>query len=368
MIAGADPRSPAQLDALTGLRGIAAWFVVLYHARLMLTGILPGEAIGFMGKGYLAVDLFFMLSGFVMWYNYAPKFRALGLAETPAFLWRRMARIWPLHAVILAAMAGFALVLVATGRGITSYPFAELPLHLTLTQNWGFTSALSWNHPAWSISTELAAYLVFPLAVCAVRWENWRSAALLALIGALLAALHLVFALNDYAELGDAIPRLGLPRCLLEFAIGNLACILWQRWRNRPGIAPACAIAASAALGLGTWLGWAETAFIPFVFAAGLMALALDRGAVAGLLGAAVPRWLGEISYSTYLAHFFLLILYKIAFVDETLQMGWVALGGYLLLVLLASAVLFHVVEKPAQRWLNMHRPSMGRMREAKSG
>ncbi|MFN5779758.1 MAG: acyltransferase, partial [Novosphingobium sp.] len=57
------------LDALTGIRGLAAWLVVLYHIRLSLTALLPGEVIVALAKGYLAVDLFFMLSGFVIWYN-----------------------------------------------------------------------------------------------------------------------------------------------------------------------------------------------------------------------------------------------------------------------------------------------------------
>ena len=68
------PAPPRHLDALTGLRGIAAWMVVLFHIRLSLTGLLPGWAIAGLGKGYLAVDLFFMLSGFVLWLTWERRF------------------------------------------------------------------------------------------------------------------------------------------------------------------------------------------------------------------------------------------------------------------------------------------------------
>ena len=137
--------------------------------------ISPPPVIALLGKGYLAVDLFFILSGFVIWYNYAARIVDGGWGETRLFLWRRFARVWPLHAAVLAAFVGIALLLLATGRDTSGYPLAELPLHLALVQNWGLTPDLAWNHPAWSISTEFAAYLLFPGLVLAVRWEDRKS-------------------------------------------------------------------------------------------------------------------------------------------------------------------------------------------------
>jgi peptidoglycan/LPS O-acetylase OafA/YrhL len=352
----AEPKTP-QLDQLTGLRGVAAWFVVLYHVRLSLTDLLPLSVIGWLGKGYLAVDVFFMLSGFVLWLNYGEQFRAGGWSEAPRFWWKRFARIWPLHAAILAAMAAFALLVLATGRDASGYPFAELPLHVLLLQNWGLTNVLSWNHPAWSISTEMAAYLLFPLIALALPWERLRSGALLALATLSAIAVHLLFALNGEAILGADIPRYGLWRCLGEFALGVALCNLWQRWRgdHRPAIA--CGVAALAALGLGFVAGLPETAFVPLVFAAGLLGLALDGGPVARVLASRPLRWLGDVSYSTYLAHFFLFVLFKLAFVGDDLQLGWAGLAGYLALVLAVSAMLYGGLEKPAQRWLNARAP-----------
>lgn len=345
------------LDALTGIRGIAAWAVVLYHIRLSLTGLFPAEVIAVLARGYLAVDLFFILSGFVIWYNYADRLLQGGGGEARLFLWRRIARIWPLHAAILLAMLAFVAVLALTGRSLGGYPLAELPLHLLLVQNWGFTSALSWNHPAWSISTELAAYLLFPLIVLVADWRRVPTALLVVIALILLAAIHTLYAVHGYAALGDGIERLGLWRCLASFMLGNIMCLLWQHWRERPAGGALAGLACLAIIAAGFALDLPETAFAPAAFLTGLLALALGRGASERLMSARPLVYLGEISYSTYLAHFFLFILWKIAFVDVSLQLGWVGLVGFLALVLAASMALYHGLEQPAQRWLNARPP-----------
>ena len=351
------PESPAHLGALTGIRGIAAWMVVLYHVRKSLILLLPADAIAVFAKGYLAVDLFFMLSGFVLWYSYADRFRQHGLTFAAPFLWRRLARIWPLHLFILAVLIPFALLLRAEGGNMLHYPFGELPLHVLLIQNWGMTQEISWNQPAWSISTELAAYLLFPLTVCLARWERLPAPVLLGAAVLLLAGLHVLFAVNGHGTLGAAIETLGLWRCLIEFSAGNLLCILWQRWRGSRIAAPAAAAVALAALAAGALFALPETAFVPLAFASGLLALALGRGPLVRFLGRGGMLYLGEISYSTYLSHFLLFILYKLVFVDASLQLGWAGLAGFLALVALSSVALYHGVEKPAQRWFNRNVP-----------
>ena len=354
----AAPVSSRHLDALTGIRGIAAWLVVLYHIRMSLADLLPAGAIAALSKGYLAVDLFFMLSGFVLWYNYADRLQRGGMAAAKDFLWRRLARIWPLHGLVLLGFAALAAVLAARGDDTSAYPVAELPLHVLLAQNWGTTGALSWNHPAWSISTEMAAYLLFPLAVAAVRWDRLGSAALIAIATALLITLHTIYAVHGFGDLGEDIPRLGIWRCLIEFALGTIMCMLWMGWHAHRRAALLAAAACAVSLALGWLLALPEIAFAPFAFAAGLLALALDRSAVARFLGSGAALYLGEISYSTYLAHFGLFIAFKLAFVDASLQIGWGGLAGFLVLVLGVSIALYRFVEKPAQRWLNARMPS----------
>lgn len=352
----AEPRVP-QVDQLTGLRGLAAWLVVLFHVRLSLTDVLPGWTIDALGKGYLAVDVFFILSGFVMWLNYGAKLRTGGWSEAPRFWWKRFARIWPLHGAILAAMAAFAVLLLATGRDAGAYPFAELPLHVLLLQNWGLTSVLAWNHPAWSISTEMAAYILFPLFAIALPWERLRAPVLVALVVLVTALLAAGFVLGGKDSLGADIPRFGLGRCLAEFAIGVAIGNLWLRWLDRR--AGRCALVAGTLLAAGIGFGLPEPAYLPPAFAAALLALALDKGPVARFFASAPLRWLGDVSYSTYLAHFFLFVLFKLVFVGDDLQLTWLGLAGYLALVLAASAALYTGLEKPAQRWLNARPPRL---------
>ena len=331
---------PRHLDALTGIRGIAAWGVVLYHVRVSLLNIMPGGAIAVLAKGYLAVDLFFMLSGFVIWLNYAERIAGGGSGEVRQFLWRRFARIWPLHGVILTGFAVFALLLSASGRATDGYPWAEFPLHVLLLQNWGLTPALTWNHPAWSISTELTAYFVFPALVMLLAPLKRSVPALLGMAALLAGAIYLLFRAFSYGVLGEAIPHLGLWRCLAEFSMGAILCLLWQHWTGSPRAAAIALFAALVWCGI-TWMaGLPETALVPLLFFAGLLALALDRGPVSWLLSTPVLRYLGEISYSTYLSHFLLFILFKLAFVDASRQIGWLGLMGFLALVLAASVAL----------------------------
>lgn len=349
------PRPPRDLAALTGIRGIAAWAVVFYHIRLSLHRLIPLEVIHVLGKGYLAVDLFFMLSGFVIWYNYAPRLAPLRPGAIRAFLWRRFARVYPLHVFLLTGFIGLALVLRAAGHDTSRYPFAQIPWHLLLIQNWGFIPDLAWNEPAWSISTEFAAYLVFPVLVAVLRpcWVargGWLALAALLLVGEWLFFRH-----AGETSIGADISRLGLGRCLIEFALGTVLCIGWRSGAGR--FAVLWGGLCLAAWGIGWHFALEERQFVPLVLAAGLMALAGGRGPLVRAIGGRALHYLGEVSYSTYLAHTLLFILFKLAFADAALQFGWTALAGYLAAVLLASIALHHGVERPAQAWLNRHPP-----------
>ncbi|HVJ01060.1 MAG TPA: acyltransferase [Sphingomonas sp.] len=338
-----------ELRALTSARGIAAWLVVLFHLRQSIAG-LPASASALLDKGYLAVDFFFLLSGMVIWLAYSERLREGGLRSVPDFLRRRVARIWPLHAFLLGVALALALLLAATGRPAPQFPLAELPLHLLLVQNWGFTDALAWNDPAWSISCELAAYLLFPVLAFAIDWRRVPTPAVVAALAALLVLLHAVFAARSAANLGEDIPHLGLIRCILEFACGTAVGALWLRWRGEWQLPAALTTSAALLLLLSPLV---ETLRIPAAFAALLLALALTAGRRRNPLEARPLHWLGEISYATYLAHYPLWFAFKLALVADPRAVPPATVALYLVLVLAASAVLHHMVERPAQRWLN---------------
>ncbi len=340
----------AELRALTSIRGIAAWMVVLYHIRLSVAG-LPQGVVDVLAKGYLAVDFFFLLSGFVIWMSWGQRLRDGGVREVPAFLQKRIARIWPLHVVVLAGAVALALLLAATGRHDASeFPFRELPLHLVLMQNWGFTQALAWNDPAWSISAELGAYLTFPLLALAIDWRRVPTPAVIVAIAAAGVLLASIFAWDGAPTLGTDIPRLGLVRCVIEFAMGTAVGALWLRWRDAPALPSVVAVVVALALLVSPL---PETLRVPGAFAALLLVLARTSGLRGNPLDGRALHYLGEISYATYLGHFLLWFAFKLAFVDDARAVPIGLVAAYLVLVLIGSMALYHLVERPAQKWVN---------------
>ncbi len=341
-----------QLDGLTAARGLAAWMVVLYHIRAS-TPWLPDWAMAFVHKGYLAVDFFFILSGFVIWLSASGEFAARGLAASPAFLRRRLARIYPLYATMLGLTVAFVALLHATGRDAAGYPWAELPLHILMLQNWGFTETLSWNHPAWSISTEFAAYLLFPMLAWLLPLARAPRVVLALGVAGIIGAMAAALRHAGVEDLGADIPRFGLLRCLCEFTAGAMLCALWNQGAHcltRWAVA-----AAGMAVALAWGWGWGVSTInelwaFPLITASTIYLLA-DYNRAGG--GTPAPlRYLGEFSYATYLAHFMLFIGFKIAFVRDAVNIAPHLILLYLLLTLAASVVLYHGVEKPGRRWV----------------
>jgi peptidoglycan/LPS O-acetylase OafA/YrhL len=224
-------------------------------------------------------------------------------------------------------------------------------MHLLLVQNWGFTDRLTWNDPAWSISCEFAAYLLFPLLAVTIDWRRVPSGTLLAIVGLLAAALHLIMSVNGASTLGDDIPRFGLLRALIEFCIGTILCALWMRRRDGSPLLPLFALTP---LGVATMFGAVpETLGAPLCFALLLLALGLTPSSRANPFSWRWVVYLGEISYATYLAHFLLYIAFKLAFVEDPTNVSLPMVGLFLATVLAASVLLHHGLERPAQRAIN---------------
>lgn len=341
---------PQQLDGLTAARGLAAWMVVLFHIRSGMPW-LPEGVMRVLDKGYLSVDFFFLLSGFVIYLSAHEAFLAEGAHAVPAFLRRRLARIYPLYGAMLALTILFAALLTTSGRDTNGYPWAELPLHMLMLQNWGFTDALSWNHPAWSISTEMAAYLLFPLIVLVTPISRAPRRALICGIGASIAIMASWLHLAGLGDLGQDIPHFGLVRCLFEFSAGCMLCALWLKSEG----AGRGAYAIAAMLISGAALGWAvdgrnELWAFPAITACVIFLIAK---ASRGRLSSVAMRplvWLGEISCATYLSHFMLFIWFKITLVRDANDISPPMIALFLLLTLAASAILYHAVEKPGRR------------------
>lgn len=164
---------PQDIKPLTSLRFIAAFWVLLYHFKDHL-GLNLGQ-VGLVADGYLGVDLFFALSGFILAHVYLAGLEG-GRFGYGGFLKNRIARVYPMHLAALAAMLVLYAGASALGAGVGSpdaFKLADLPAHLTMTHAWGATEAVGWNFPSWSISAEWAAYLLFPLvAMLALRAQR----------------------------------------------------------------------------------------------------------------------------------------------------------------------------------------------------
>lgn len=341
-----------QLDALTGMRGIAAWFVVLYHIRTAFPDSIPQWIVAALSKGYLAVDLFFVLSGFVMWLTYGDTFQKHGLSAAPKFLWRRIARIYPLHFLIILATMAYAGTLAFAGKpNDLQYPFAELPYHFLLIQNWWLTDFLTWNDPSWSISAELAAYIVLPFAAVTLFRKDWSPVACAVGAVVLALALHIWFLAHGEHTIGTNIVWNGLPRCFAGFFAGVLISMIW---RTKPGARwNWIALALSVILPVMFALELApETLAMPLAFTALVYWLAMTSSAPRNPLCGRALRHLGDISYSTYLGHFLLWIAFKHLFVEDPRNVPLPLIGLYLASVYASSVLLYHLVEAPGRSLL----------------
>lgn len=335
------------LVPLTSLRGLAAWWVVLFHMRALLEPWLPAPVMHFLGAGNLAVDLFFLLSGFVIYLNYADRL-ASGRMRVREFLFRRFARIYPLHALILLGFLLYVAAALLFGSArIEEENFDYFLASIFLVQNWGFADTLTWNVPAWSISAEMAAYLLFPALLAILA--PWRRPGWLLVAGtiALGLAVHAFFALFHFPY-PDAVPQTGLVRCLLQFVMGMLVCELYRRLAGQarlalPLLGLVCGFTAAYAL--------AAAPVVPLIWASLILGLAL--AAKNRTLNWKPLFWLGNISYATYLCHYLAIKIFKFLFVVEGETVGLLPILGLMAAILALSAAFYHGFERPVQRRLN---------------
>src|SRR5258708_21739589 len=116
---------------------------------------------GWNGSFGLLVDMFFILSGFVISSSYPAK--STGTQSYFRFMIRRVARIYPLHVLTLFLFVGLTLLGIADSTLTSTGNLSDFFYNLFLVQAWGVTDHLSFNSPAWSISAELFCYILFPV-------------------------------------------------------------------------------------------------------------------------------------------------------------------------------------------------------------
>jgi peptidoglycan/LPS O-acetylase OafA/YrhL len=347
-------RRPA-LPALTGLRAVAAVWVVLFHYRDDLLALVPGLAPldTFMRAGYLGVDLFFPLSGFVLAYTYADRLGSFSWRGTGDFVRNRFARVWPVHVLTLNLDLAVAAVVGTLGVGADGHrrTVGAYVENLAMVHTW-FSDRPSFNAPAWSISSEWFAYLLAPLLfVVAVRVRRAGPALLLA--GASYAAMLAVFA--TMALPNGNLEHMFYVRIMGEFVGGMLLCLAWVRGGARLGglvvVLPATLVVLVPAAAAGHY--WAAPAL-----GLGVAGLAASSGWLTAALSWPVVVAAGEASYALYMTH---LLVQPFVHSLRVWAQGsfWasalVVAGLVVTLVALAWAV--HTrVERPARRRLQAPR------------
>ena len=294
-----------EIRPLTGIRGVAALLVAVYHlngpeapAALRIGGL--GGVI--VAHGYLAVDLFFVLSGYVIALSYGEMLRSWDARSYARFLIRRIARVYPLYAAITLAMG--ALLALGVSHEPVGRLGPALGFNLLMVQAWGFAASI--DGPAWSISTEWAAYLLFPLLAAVTLFGRPRAALA---TGVAATACVIAMAWLPSAEparngpLDIYGPGISVARCIAEFSLGLIAFRLAgdatvRRFARHPasGVLIAGGIAALL-MRPGTDL------FLVALFPPMVLALALGTGPVQRFFGCAPVFLAGELSYAIYLLH-----------------------------------------------------------------
>jgi len=352
------------LDALTGLRFVAAFLVFVHHSRDRLEigswelGSLGGVAVGF----------FFVLSGFILTHVYGSSLRREAIG---AFYKARFARIWPIHAVCLAI---FFLLFTGGTLPDSSERLGLLARHVLLVQSWTTdrSGAMDFNGVAWSISVEFFFYACFPF-LCLLRRRAFFATYGVILVATVLAMMAGEQAIARDPSLSSAVlgfVHVGPPMRLLEFATGIATARLMpvpaattasavRPWRDT-----ALELVAVASVTLGFLLfgptNWIEhvlssarhpvfSAYLPkgpgfaLPFALTVVVLSRSTGLLARALANRALVFLGEISFSFYMIH--ALVLMSVS--SRPIEDWRVGFAVALAISLAASTILYLTIEVP---------------------
>lgn len=364
-----------EIKALTGLRIIAALWVVLFHFRPMLTDVSPDlreNLAPVLNCGAQGVDLFFILSGFVLTWNYLDRMGgAWSTRATVHFLWLRLARVWPVYLLTMHLAALIVIASLHVGhvplpevRDLTAISYVRQVL---LVQLWfePFFDNTSWDGPAWSISAEWLAYLLFGLIVLVIlrleRTTRARSLMVLAFAACLPPVVLLLASGYFYT------PWSWLPRIVTQFVAGALACAavrrlrLSNRARHVAGYLSLLLVVAMVAIlywfdahpisGVVDSGGVVDVLFVPLV-----ITLAVGLGSLPWVLSTPVMVYGGEISFCLYMVHELVHTCWGWAVLQFELTpqdnpWKWNVIG-LIVISLLLSMGMYRYVEEPARRWM----------------
>lgn len=353
------PSTHRRFEALDSLRGVCAVLVVMFHMPVAS----HWRDWGLVQHGYLFVDYFFVLSGFVIAHAYAHRLKTT--VDAGRFMVRRLGRVWPLHALMLAAFVGLELVRLWTHfDGATPFTrdrsIESIFTNLLLIQAFNIHPSLTWNGPAWTLSVEVGCYVVFAGLVLATP-RAWRW------IGAALAVVGAVIVLTQAKRYMNTTYDFAFPRAVYGFFLGALLQAFWTGLPRLKGAA-ATALEIATVVGICVFIGYATgptTVLVTLLFLFSVQVFAGEDGALSRLLDSRPLVTLGRWSFAIYMVHMFVLVVTliigrKLDWLPQGRRIDfgsvWLndlfAIGLFGMIVVLA--VLAHrFVERPAQRMID---------------
>ena len=314
------------------------------------TDSLPDPVRSLIHGGYLAVQTFFILSGFVLARSYARA--SWGNRDLVRYAAARLARIYPVYLLSLTVVSPFILdAMLRPGRSgaekaglLLNYGF--------LLQGWTGGLGVGWNTPAWSLSCEFFFYLFFPLLLLWLRKAGGPTISTILTVAlvtpVVLAHADVPWTWKPIHHFSDFAAGIAAAR-LLDFARPMLA----KRgfWLYVPAVICGALVIVYPRVMDGTY-GDVNTGLRPLNVLA-LVGFALGGGWMAGLLSTKAAEYLGKASYSMYILHVPVLWWYGRWAVHGPLHMpAIVAAVVYFALVIGVSALAFELVEMPANRWI----------------
>jgi peptidoglycan/LPS O-acetylase OafA/YrhL len=370
------PGPSDRIAALAGARAFPPLMIVLFHFSEghHYSGVRVIDLIA--TRGYLWVEFFFVLSGFILTHVYWPRLKDLfQRSGYLAFLRARLIRLYPLHLFMLLLILAMVVALRALGAW-GGYPsIFDLPYHqdvsakgfwlsLFLVHAWNTMDRLTWNGASWFVSVEFALCLIFPLLLWLAEGRVWRG---FALITAGLSGLTALLLTSPHGL--DITFHNGVLRGVCDFTVGVGMAVLFRRVKARDRVPvrvhSILQLVLLGLLGLAVMkTGWSHTRMDIFTVLPLMMlvfALAFDRGVVARALQTRLPQTMGEWSYAVYLGQsawllgirFFEQRLYP---PPETVIFGqafssliwWLEPLGLVVVCVLWGGLLAHFLEHPA--------------------
>jgi peptidoglycan/LPS O-acetylase OafA/YrhL len=350
-------KSALTFDSLTGLRFILAIWIAVFHFGDMY------DHTGFgswpiMKAGVARVDLFFVLSGFVLthvyWMRTDAKFDFAG------FLQARFARLFPLHllalSVLLVLLAG-AHIIKATEE-IQGFTLQGFLANIFLLQAWGIEGAGKWNFPAWTISAEFTGYLLFPLFLMVATCFRKTPLVFLACSIAFVWVLDLAFQTFLGRSLTQSTQDLGAVRGSAVMLVGVAGRVAFERTNLS---ARAGMILAGAGIGIAGTAAFLSlsTALVALGGACLVIGLASrDVLNAKSFLNTPTMVELGKWSYGIFILHvpLFMAMRHAAGLFGIEFVVNAVTTAVALCVLVIASAIAHYVVEEPARLWLRRPR------------